>query len=181
MHGEMWWRACWPSTETIRVCQNMCIRDSGLSADSVEEGVWKTSFLQWRDSDNISWVFHTMKCNWGRLGLEAGVCGEVDKVHKHLIPPKLFFFFKPLVFKKKWLAVCFLMPPAPQTISYQAPEVDLMKFCPKDPEKISVRCDWVVTMCYCLCYFEGQNLLHCLFKTWNISHVSIPRLSVFPP
>lgn len=35
--------------------------------------------------------FHATKCDCGeRVGLEAGVCGEVDNVHKHLFPPKLF-------------------------------------------------------------------------------------------
>lgn len=48
--------------------------------------------------------FHTTGC----VGLEAGVCGEVDNVHKHLIPPKLFKPFAHFTISyKRWLSVCF--------------------------------------------------------------------------
>lgn len=37
--------------------------------------------------------FNITKGCSGHIGLEAGVCGEVDKVHKHLFPPRLFYPF----------------------------------------------------------------------------------------
>lgn len=43
--------------------EDMCAQDSGLSADSVEEGVWKTSHVRWRDNDSISSVFTARNVN----------------------------------------------------------------------------------------------------------------------
>lgn len=119
-------------SETTRTSQDMCIQDSRLSVDSVEGGLWKTSWFWGRDS-----------CDSGCVGLEAGVCGEVDNVHKHLIPP----------FVSKWLSVCF------SQFIVEAPRAGLVKCWPMNPEDIYASCD----------LSGSENLLFCSSKTWNIT------------
>ena len=57
----------------------------GVCVCVLEEGVWKTSFSPARGPQQyISLAFTWQSCDSG--GLEADVCGEVDK--EHLIPPR---------------------------------------------------------------------------------------------
>lgn len=114
----------------------------------------------------IRWQYliriHTTKCNSGHIGLEAGVCGEVDKVHKHLIPPKMFSSFAYLPTKNGFLFV------RPKHFTVDTCKVSLVKRCPMKPENISVRCDLVGTLLLTLLLLL---LLLLLLWSWNITFI----------